>query len=135
MAAKDTSGNFESIVDAVAQSYALGREIDSLETAALPNRRKIIQALEHLEHALLLGFYTTKPIDHDNLRHYLAEHLYAAAELLIEQIARAVVYERRGGPAPQAQDMQWSREVVHATFHEIPALRETLSLDVRAAYL
>jgi serine O-acetyltransferase len=126
--------NLEAIVDAVAESYTQGREIDSLETAALPSRRKIIEALLHLEHAAFLGYYTTRNLKEDNLRHYLAEHLYSASALLCEQIARAVVYERRGGPAPQAVDVAWSERVVHAVFAQIPQIRAQLSWDINAAY-
>jgi serine O-acetyltransferase len=130
----ESQSQFETIVDAVAHSYAHGREIDSLETAALPSRRKIVEALHHLEHVAYLGFYTTKALRPDNLRHHLAEHLYAAAALFTEQIARAVVYARRGGPGPEAVDLQWSESVVNAVFAEIPCVREQLSLDVNAAF-
>ncbi|HKU40898.1 MAG TPA: serine O-acetyltransferase EpsC [Polyangiales bacterium] len=124
----------ESIVDEVTQSYELGREIDSLDSAALPNRRKVVEALHHLEHVSFIGFYSTKLLDRGNLRNYVAEHIYAAAEILTEHIARAVVYARRGGPAPEASDLDWSRTVVESVFAEIPRVREQLSLDVRAAY-
>ncbi|HKP55066.1 MAG TPA: serine O-acetyltransferase EpsC [Polyangiales bacterium] len=124
----------EAIVDDVANSYASGREIDSLESAALPNRRKVVEALHHLEYVAFIGFYSTKLLDRANLRNYLSEHIYAAAEILTEHIARAVVYARRGGPAPEASDVEWSRGVVESVFAEIPRVREYLSLDVRAAY-
>ncbi|HET6334243.1 MAG TPA: serine O-acetyltransferase EpsC [Polyangiales bacterium] len=124
----------DAIVEGIAQSYAEGREIDSLESAALPNRRKVIEALHHLEHVAFMGFYSTKLLDKDNLRTHLAEHIHAAAEILTEHIARAVVYGRRGGPAPQATDLEWSRAIVESVFAEIPRLRDLLSMDVRAAY-
>jgi serine O-acetyltransferase len=131
---RESHNALEGIIDAVEQSYALGREIDSLETAALPNRRKIVEALHHLEHVALMGFYATKMLYPHNLRHHLAEHLYASAELLTEQIARAIIYGRRGGAAPQTSDLEWSEGVVNAVFAEIPRLREQLSWDIQAAY-
>jgi serine O-acetyltransferase len=134
MTSKPPQHRLESIIDAVAHSYARGREIDSLETAALPNRRKIVEALHHLEHAIFLGFYTTKPLHQHNLRNSLAEHIYPAAELLTEQIARAVGYARRRGQSPEAQDLEWSEQVVHAVLAQLPTLREQLCLDVKAAY-
>ena len=66
----------DKIIDAVAESYSAGREIDSLESAALPNRRKVVEALHHLEHAIFLGFYTTKRLSPGTLRSSLAEHLH-----------------------------------------------------------
>lgn len=129
-----TPPSLENIIDAVAASYGAGREIDSLESAALPNRRKIVEALLHLDHAIFLGFYSTELLSQENLRSTLATHLHAAAEILTEQIARAVVYARNGGQSPDSVDLTCSRDAVHAVFAEIPRLREQLSLDVRAAY-
>jgi hypothetical protein len=36
------------VIDAVVESYSRGRSIDNLEVAALPNKRKVIQAFIHL---------------------------------------------------------------------------------------
>ena len=91
----------EGVVDAVAHSYTLGRAIDSLDSTALPNRRKIVEALHHLEHVVFMGFYSTKVLNAVNLRHYIAEHLHAASEVLIEQIARALCYARKGPRRPR----------------------------------
>jgi serine O-acetyltransferase len=128
------SGTLEEIIESIAESYGQGREIDSLDSAALPNRRKVVDALHHLEHVAFMGFYSTKMLDRTNLRTYVAEHVHAAAEILVEHIARAVVYARRGGPAPEGNDLDWSRSVVESVFAEIPRVRELLSMDVRAAY-
>jgi len=124
----------EAIVDDVTKSYSEGREIDSLESAALPNRRKVVEALHHLEHLAFIGFYSTQLLDRQNLRHHVAEHVYAASEILTEHIARAIVYARRGGPAPEGSDVAWSRKVVEEVLARIPCVREQLSLDLRAAY-
>ena len=124
---------FEQIVDAVAQSYRGGRPIDNLESTALPNRRKIVQALIDVEHVIYMGFFSTRTLSEVNLRQHIGEHLYRAAEDLIEQIARAVGYHRGGG-APGEREHTWSEGVVMEAFSRIPALRDALSLDVHAAY-
>ena len=72
MTTLSAQANLEKIIHAVAESYGGGREIDSLESAALPNRRKVVEALHHLEHAIFLGFYTTKRLHSGNLRSLLA---------------------------------------------------------------
>jgi len=129
-----TPPSLEQIIDSVTDSYRLGREIDSLESSALPNRRRVIEALHHLEHAIFLGFYTTKRLGVENLRSTLAAHLQSAANLLVEQIARAVVYARSGGPSPEPIDLATSQDAVYSVLGQLPKLRELLSLDVRAAY-
>src|SRR5215212_9317069 len=52
----------ERIVRQVADSYRGGRGIDSLESAALPNQRKVVEAVEHLKHVIYMGFYATRDL-------------------------------------------------------------------------
>lgn len=126
--------NLEDIVDTVAESYNAGRPIDSLQSTALPNRRKIIEALRDLEHVSFMGYYASEDLNRVNLRHYISERLYCAHGILIEQLARALVYQRRGGGHPEAQDIQVSEDVVAEIFADIPRLRTQLSMDVQAAF-
>lgn len=124
----------EGIIDEVVHSYSLGRGIDSLESAALPSRRKIVEALGELEHVLFMGFYSTRVLSPVNLRHYVAEHLYSATGILVEQIARAVAYQRRQGGEPSPMEFDECERLVTDVFKGIPQLRAQLSLDVEAAY-
>lgn len=126
--------SLDQIVDAVTQSYSHGREIDSLDPASLPNRRKILEALHHLEHAMFLGYYTTRRVHQANLRGALADHLYPAADILTEQIARALAYGRRSGCETEDSDIECSRNIVQTVLSRLPALRELASLDARAAF-
>jgi serine O-acetyltransferase len=124
----------ERAVDAVVESYGQGRPIDSLESTALPNQRKIVEALSQLEHVAYMGFYSTRVLSSENLRQHIAEHLQLAATILIEQIARALAYKRRGGGMPGPAEIAWSEEAVMSTLEQMPRLRALLSLDVHAAY-
>lgn len=124
----------ERIVDAVADSYREARPIDNLESTALPNRRKVVDALAEIEHVIYMGFYSSRILSQVNLRQHIGEHLYRAAEILVGQIARAVGYHRHGGRAPGEDELTWSERAVMDTFAQLPALRARLSLDVQAAY-
>lgn len=126
--------SLDQIIDAVTESYSQGREIDSLEPSSLPNRRKILEALHHLEHAMFLGYYSTGRVHPGNLRGALADHLHSAADILTEQIARALAYGRRCGCEAEDGDIACSQNAVHAVFGRLPMLRELVSLDARAAY-
>lgn len=129
-----TQRALEDIVDAVADSYSRGRSIDSLESTALPNRRKIVEALVELEHVMFMGFYSTKLLSRVNLRHYIAEHLYSAMGILVEQTARAIAYSRRAGRAPSPMEFDECERMLSEVFADIPKLRDRLALDVNAAY-
>jgi serine O-acetyltransferase len=124
----------ERVIDAVAESYGAGRGIDKLESAALPNQRKVAEALSHLEHVIYMGCYSARELDLVNLRHHLSDHLYDAFEMLVEQTARATAYYRSGGSEPSDDDEARSRRAVIDVFSRIPALRELADFDVRAAF-
>jgi serine O-acetyltransferase len=126
--------SLEQIVDAITESYSQGREIDSLEPSSLPNRRKILEALHHLEHAMFLGYYATGRVHGGNLRSALANHIYPAAGILTEQIARALAYGRHCGCETEASDIECGQNVVQTVLGRFPALRELVSLDARAAF-
>jgi len=123
----------EQAIEAVASSYDGPHEINNLESAALPNKRAVVEAFHHLEPVIYMGFYSLRALNRDNLRHALSEHLYPAYETLIDQIDRAVTYEKSCGTQTAfAED--WSEDVVLRLFNKLPELRRLLNSDVVAAY-
>src|SRR2546428_4491004 len=86
-------GELEQVIGEVAASYGAGRLIDSLSSAQLPNKRQVIEALNHLKAVMYLGYYSTGSLDESKLRFALASHLYPAYEILVEQSGRAASYE------------------------------------------
>src|SRR5262249_19872956 len=87
------AAGLEDVIGEVAASYGAGRLIDSLSTAQLPNKRQVIEALNHLKATMYLGYYSTGSLDDTKLRFAVASRLYPAAEILTEQISRAASYE------------------------------------------
>lgn len=124
----------EAAIDGVVASYGGALEIDNLESAALPNKRAVIDALEHVKSSLLVGFYATYALTRDNLRQAVAEHLYAAHHLLVEQIERALMYDHRVGRTSCPLPTGSGEEVVLGLFADVPELRRLVDADVRAAY-
>jgi serine O-acetyltransferase len=122
----------ELTIDAVVRSYDGPHEINNLETAALPNKRAVVQAFQHLLPVIYLGFYSSRDLDRVNLRAPLAEHLERAYDVLVEQIQCVLVYEQRfhGGVRPPEQ----AEEVVLALFRRLPEIRLTLNQDLVAAF-
>ena len=56
-------GELEQVIGEVAASYGAGRLIDSLSSAQLPNKRQVIEALNHLKAVMYLGYYSTGSLD------------------------------------------------------------------------
>ena len=122
----------EATIDGVFESYSGALAIDTLESAALPSKRAVVEAYDHLKHALYAGFYSTRPLGRDNLRQTVSEHLYAAYHGLVEQTERALAYERLTGRLEGAKPE--GEEAVLALFRALPELRRVLDGDVRAAF-
>ena len=123
----------EEVIGEVAGSYGAGRLIDSLSSAQLPNKRQVIEALNHLKAVMYLGYYSTGELHEQKLRHAVSAHLYPAFETLVEQIRRAVSYEGfRSKDAPR--DADWPGAATIEFLRKIPRLRTLLSKDVLAAF-
>ena len=127
-------GELEAAIDGVVASYTGELAIDNLGSAALPNKRAVIEALEHVKSALFVGFYATHALQRENLRQAIAEHLYAAHHLLVDQIERALTYDAWMGRTERVLPAGSGENVVLALFGAIPELRRRINADVTAAY-
>jgi serine O-acetyltransferase len=125
--------DLESAIDRIVASYDGPEEINNLESAALPNKRAIIDAFKHLKPVIYMGFYSQRSLSRDNLRYALSEHLYPAFEILVEQLCRALTYDEAAGRS-SPHPISFSEEVVLGLLQELPVLRKTLNADVLAAY-
>ena len=131
--ANERRGELEDVITDVAASYSAGRLIDSLSSAQLPNKRQVIEALNHLKAIMYLGYYATGSLDETRLRFAVASHLYPAYDILIEQIRRAASYEGfRSAGIPR--DPGWPEQAALDLLRKLPALRTLLSKDVLAAF-
>ena len=124
----------EDVIDLITGSYDNDDEINNLDSAALPNKRAVTTAFNHLLPVLYMGFYSTRALNRTNLRYAISEHLYPAQDILVEQIDRAVRYQEHMGQLAEKKPEGWSEDVVLRLLEKIPVLRRLLNADVRAAY-
>lgn len=122
----------EEAIDAVVDSYDGPEEINGLDTAALPNKRSVVEAYHHLKSAVYLGFYSQRALDRGNLRYSLSEHLYPAYEKLVVQIGRALVYEERFKGRTHPPGL--AERVVLELIRKLPEIRRVMNADVGAAF-
>lgn len=124
----------ERILDALVESYESDDAINSLETHALPNRRAVIEAFNHMQHLLFLGFFSTRNLERASLRVALSEHLLPVQEILCEQIERAALWEDRKVEPSKRRKKGWCINVVEDFLLSLPDIRHKLSGDVKAAF-
>ena len=120
--------DLEAVIDAVVESYDGPEEINNLESAALPNKRAVVQAYNHLKPVIYMGFYSQRSLTRSNLRYAVSEHLYPACEILVDQIGRALSYEERAGQVKTPWPTGWSEEVVLRLLRCLPELRRRRAL-------
>lgn len=125
--------DLEAAINDVTASYEEPLEINNLESAALPNKRAVIEAFNHLVPVVYMGFYSRRGLDKHNLRYSISEHLYPAYTTLADQIHRSVTYEdqTRRGPA---RAPSFHHDVILRLFRQLPELRRQLNADVLAAF-
>jgi len=125
--------DLEYTIDDIVKSYEAPYEINNLESAALPNRRSVVEAFDHIRPTLFMGFYSRHALNRENLRYSISAQLYPAYEILTDQIRRALTYEERMGrrePCPE----NWCEEVVLRLFRSLPSIRHELDQDMAAAF-
>jgi serine O-acetyltransferase len=126
--------DLEDVIDSVVSSYDGPEEINNLESAALPNKRQVVQAYNHLKPVIYMGFYSHRSLTRNNLRYAVSEQLYPACEILVDQIARALAYDEKAGKVKAPWPPGWSEEVVLRLLRRIPELRRLLNSDILAAF-
>lgn len=126
--------DLEDVIDVIAASYDSDADINNLDSAALPNKRAVITAFNHIMPVLYMGFYSTRALNRTNLRYAISEHLYPAQDILVEQIERAVRYQEQMGRLAEPKPEGWSEEVVLSLLQKLPEIRSLLDTDVRAAF-
>jgi len=124
----------EQAIDEVVSSYDGPEEINNLESAALPNKRAVIEAFNQLKASVYLGFYSTRSLNRENLKDSLYQQLRPSYEILTEQIERAVTYEERMQKLQTPRPADFSEAVVLRLFRQLAELRRVLNSDVLAAY-
>ena len=133
--------DLEQAIDQVVRSYDGPEEINNLESAALPNKRAIVEAYQHIKPVIYLGFYSLRSLKRENLRFAISEHLYPAYEIFVEQIERALTYETSVGRSA-GFPAGWSEEVVLRLWRvlrsqaeiEYPAVATSLWSNARTAH-
>ena len=109
-------GELEDVIGEVAASYGAGRLIDSLSSAQLPNKRQVIDALNHLKAVMYLGYYATGELHEQKLRYAVSAHLYPAYEIL--RRADPAGGQLRGIPVDQRAAR---RRLAGGCRHRVPA--------------
>lgn len=119
---------FAELVERIGATYRDRTGVNLQEAHNLPGQREVFNIVARLLEVVFPGF-SEAPRHHDSLNAETAALLSGLRRDLFDQILRAVRY--CGDEAdPEAR----SAAVVRTLLAELPAIRETMKLDVAAAY-
>jgi serine O-acetyltransferase len=101
----------------------------------LPSRDTVIEIVEGLRSALFPGYFGTSELTADNARFHLGSTLDWIRRRLREQIKRGLCFACTDPEQGKRQDCDGRAEATTRSFLSgLPALREILATDVKAAY-
>jgi serine O-acetyltransferase len=121
-------------VAALVESYSReGVKIHHLDRRPLPSRDAAVAALDALQELLFPGYTGAQGLTGASLRLHVEARVAWLYETLTEQIARAVNHGHRLEDACTVNERQ-ATERAEEFLARLPAVRELLATDVKAAY-
>jgi serine O-acetyltransferase len=128
---------FGAAVEGLLESYAALGGINQIEGPNLPSLAQVVEVIHLLEAVLFPGYYGKTRLDRRNVRYLIGEHCARLQACLGEEIARSLEYTARSESGDGALDGSAARvqaeSIVLELLEELPAIREMLREDARAA--
>ena len=118
------------IVDRIGETYRDGFGVNHLDGVNLPRRAEIVEITEKLLEVIFPGFDGRRQGHKEMIAHDVAELLKEIYSELFDQMCRAIRYSRKVRSCEECG----TNEAVFALLDALPQIRETVKLDVEAAY-
>jgi serine O-acetyltransferase len=123
-----------SIVEDIVKSCHDEACFEHIDAELIPSRESVIDILGRLREVLFPGYFNEERIDPANLRYQLGLSVDGLFEALSEQITRSLRHECLRYDQPCVECVNLGYEEAIKFLKSIPATRQVLATDVRAAY-
>lgn len=122
------------IVDRLVATCSRAGCFDHVSAEPIPYREAVIDILRRLALILYPGYFIRTRLDKTNLEYYLGQQVTGLYDVLAEQIILAIRHDciRRNQACVHCE--QLGQKVTVEFLRDLPALRDTLARDVRAAF-
>ena len=121
------------LTDELIASYASVGGINHLDGTNLPSRSGIVSITSDLLHLLFPGFFDDKVTHSSELKTETALRMDSVAGRLEDEILKSIEH-RPPNDAAQSNPREAARKLTVCLLEQLPAIRETLSTDVEAAF-
>ena len=122
------------VIEEIIESCKQEQTISHLDTAMIPSKESVIEILDDLKDLLFPGYFHKQEVDAYSLSYHIGSDVNRVFEKLAAQIARSIRHECRRLHSLCTRCLDRGQKEALAFLRKIPALRQTLAGDVRAAY-
>jgi len=133
-ATHDLRSHLPSLVTEVVSKYDRNGRFHHIGPEPIPSRQAIIDIVYKTVPILFPGFFSETRLDDINAQYYLGQQITELFEMLSMQLQHAIRHDCIRFDLPCVRCEERSQETSLKFIEEIPALQETLSKDVRAAF-
>ena len=122
------------IVDRLAATCSRKECFDHVSAEPIPSREAVLAILKRVGNILYPGYFVQARLDAVNLKYYLGQEMTALFEELTEQITLAIRHDCLRHDQPCTNCGERGLEAGVEFLRGLPAMREALAKDVRAAH-
>lgn len=128
--------NLDEVVDGLRKSREVTHNIRPRGVVReLPSREGLVQVLDGLTAALFPTHFGRQDLTDESVDYFVGNTLNNALTLLVEQLRRALSFADHEGHISADDFTQRSIEITRAFAAKLPAVRNLLVTDLKAAYL
>jgi serine O-acetyltransferase len=123
-------------IDSLMENYGLYGMVNHSGGANLPGRENIARIVQELDELIFPGFRENRGLDHNDLRLITAEKVNRLARELIHEVEKSLAFSVRAGSLNCGHGgcHATAELIVESFFEELPAIRNSLSLDMQASF-
>ncbi|MCP3965437.1 MAG: serine acetyltransferase [Lentisphaerae bacterium] len=123
----------ESLVGKICATYQDTQGINHLEGHNLPRQREILDIIDKLLEIVFPGFNGTQTYSIKTIKYNIGDILTQVYSELLDQTIRSFRYVECGD-CDECDVLERSEQAVHSLLDAIPEIRESMKLDIGAAY-
>jgi len=122
------------IVDRIVGTCHDGKCFEHIDAELIPSRETIIETVHRLRELLFPGYFSEENLDKTNMKYHIGRSVDALFDTLSVQISRSLRHECFRYDQPCVECVGLGHERAMRFLESIPAIRQVLATDVRAAY-
>ncbi|MCG8404910.1 MAG: hypothetical protein MI923_06905 [Phycisphaerales bacterium] len=138
----DIDDRLQGLVDRIVDSYVADPSTRHIDRGYLPSRDEVIRIIDMLFEISYPGYFGRQNLTFKNVRYHVGELIPRVAQATYMQIFLSLCHSNEvqghydpSGPTDQAMPFdEKARSLTEQFLGRIPAVRESLALDVQAAY-